>query len=255
MKKTLLLAFIISAAAYAENTAEVVLDKTYVKSVNGFEETLQNTPKNVQVITQSEIEEKNYKDVYEILENSPLVTIKNDVIGQSIEMRGSGLNSKGTVQVMVDGMSLNPIDINHGTLPLNSIPVSNIEKIEILPGGNGVLFGDGANGGVINIITKDSVEKNESYVGARYGSNSEKIFKAGTAAKINDRISLLVNYQGEDSKTNRDDETNKNYNIDATGLIKIDDKSNLSIRYAHYEKETKTADLLTRDEWKADNNQ
>lgn len=255
MKKTLLAAFIISAAAYAENTAEVTLDKTYVKSTNGFEESLQNTPKNIQVITQSEIEEKNYKDVYEILENSPLITIKNDAIGQSIEMRGSGLNSKGTVQVMVDGMSLNPIDINHGTLPLNSIPVSNIEKIEILPGGNGVLFGDGANGGVVNIITKDSVEKSESYVGARYGSNNEKIFKAGTAAKINDRFSVLVNYQGEDSKTNRDDETNKNYNVDATGLIKVDDKSNLSIRYAHYEKETKTADLLTRDEWKADNNQ
>lgn len=255
MKKTLLAAFIISAAAYAENNVEVTLDKTYVKSTNGFEETLQNTPKNIQVITQGEIEEKNYKDVYEILENSPLITIKNDSLGQAIEMRGSGLNSKGTVQVMVDGMSLNPIDINHGTLPLNSIPVSNIEKIEILPGGNGVLFGDGANGGVINIITKDSVEKSESYVGARYGSNNEKIFKAGTATKINDRFSVLVNYQGEDSKTNRDDETNKNYNVDATGLIKIDDKSNLSIRYAHYEKETKTADLLTRDEWKADNNQ
>ncbi|MFR4904335.1 MAG: TonB-dependent receptor domain-containing protein [Fusobacterium sp.] len=37
--------------------------------------------------------------------------------------------------------------------------------------------------------------------------------------------------------------------------MKIDDKSNLSIRYAHYEKEAKTADLLTRDEWKADNKQ
>lgn len=51
MKKTLLAAFIISAAAYAENTAEVTLDKTYVKSTNGFEESLQNTPKNIQVIT------------------------------------------------------------------------------------------------------------------------------------------------------------------------------------------------------------
>lgn len=255
MKKILLLAFIISAVTYVENVAEVTLGKTYVESINGFEENLQNTPKNIQVITQNEIEEKNYKDVYEILENSPLITIKNDAIGQSIEMRGSGLNSKGTVQVMVDGMSLNPIDINHGVLPLNSIPVSNIEKIEVLPGGNGVLFGDGANGGVINIVTKDSVEKNESYIGARYGSNNEKIFKAGTATKVNDRVSFLVNYQAENSKTNRDDETNKNYNIDATGLIKIDDKSNLSIRYAHYEKEAKTADLLTRDEWKADNNQ
>lgn len=255
MKKILLLTFIISAVTYAENVAEVTLGKTYVESINGFEENLQNTPKNIQVITQNEIEEKNYKDVYEILENSPLITIKNDAVGQSIEMRGSGLNSKGTVQVMVDGMSLNPIDINHGVLPLNSIPVSNIEKIEVLPGGNGVLFGDGANGGVINIVTKDSVEKNESYIGARYGSNNEKIFKAGTTTKVNDRVSFLVNYQGENSKTNRDDETNKNYNIDATGLIKIDDKSSLSIRYAHYEKEAKTAELLTRDEWKADNNQ
>lgn len=66
MKKTLLLAFIITAAAYAENNVEVTLDKTYVKSTNGFEETLQNTPKNIQVITQGEIEEKNYKDVYEL---------------------------------------------------------------------------------------------------------------------------------------------------------------------------------------------
>lgn len=252
MKKSLLLIFIINALAYGEKTAEVVLDKTYIKSANGFEETLQNTPKNVQVITQNEIEEKNFKDVYEVLESSPLITIKNDSIGQSIEMRGSGLNSKGTVQVMIDGMSLNPIDINHGTLPLNSIPVSNIEKIEILPGGNGVLFGDGANGGVVNIITKDSVDKTESYIGARYGSNNEKIFKAGTATKINDRFSLIVNYQNENSETNRDEERNKNYNVDVTGLVKVDDKSDLSIRYAHYEKEAKTADLLTRDEWKAD---
>lgn len=58
MKKILLLAFIISAVTYAENVAEVTLGKTYVESINGFEENLQNTPKNIQVITQNEIEEK-----------------------------------------------------------------------------------------------------------------------------------------------------------------------------------------------------
>lgn len=255
MKKTLILGFLISACAYSNDTPNITLDKTFVKSSNGFEESLQNTPKNIQVITQGEIEEKNYKDIYEVLDSSPLITIKNDLVGQSIEMRGSGLNSKGSVQIMVDGMSLNPIDINHGTLPLNSIPISNIEKIEILPGGNGVLFGDGANGGVINIITKDTVTKNESYIGARYGSNSEKIFKAGTATKINDNLSVLINYQNENSKTNRDDEINKNYNIDMTSLLKLDEKSDLAIRFAHYEKETKTANLLTRSEWKKSNSQ
>lgn len=254
MKKILLLTLIISAISYTENQA-IKLNKTYIKSQNGFEETLQNTPKNIQVITQKDIEEKNYKDVFEILENSPLITVQNNAIGQTIEMRGSGLNSKGTVQVMVDGMSLNPVDLNHGILPLNSIPVSNIEKVEILPGGNGVLFGDGATGGVINIITKNTIDKNESYIGARYGSHNQKIFKAGTSTKVNDNLALIVNYQNENSKTNRDGEVNKNYNIDVTGIIKIDDKSDLSLRYAHYEKDMKSADLLTRDEWKKDASQ
>lgn len=40
MKKILLLAFIISAVTYAENVAEVTLGKTYVESINGFEENL-----------------------------------------------------------------------------------------------------------------------------------------------------------------------------------------------------------------------
>ena len=156
---------------------------------------------------------------------------------------------------MVDGMSLNPVDINHGTLPLDSIPVSTIERVEILPGGNGVLFGDGATGGVINIITKTGVDKTESYIGARYGSYSERIFKVGTATKINDNFSVLVNYQQENSKTNRSGERDKNFNIDVTTLAKLDEKSNLSVRYGHYERDLTSADLLTREQWKGNSRQ
>ncbi|MEZ4694112.1 MAG: TonB-dependent receptor plug domain-containing protein [Aliarcobacter sp.] len=36
---------------------------------------------------------------------------------------------------------------------LSSIPIDSIEKIEILKGTGSVQFGDGANAGVINIIT------------------------------------------------------------------------------------------------------
>lgn len=252
MKKKLAFIFILNALMVLAENQNINLGQTIIKSNIGFDETLQSTPKNIQVITSEEIAEKNYKNVTEILEKSPLVTIKNDAMGQTIEMRGSGLNSKGTVQVMIDGMTINPVDINHGTLPLNSIPVSNIDKVEILPGGNGVLFGDGATGGVVNIITKAGIDKTESYIGARYGSNSERIFKAGTATKINDDFSVLINYQNENSKTNRSGERDKNYNIDVTALVKFDEKSDFSLRYGHYERELSTADLLTRDEWKSD---
>lgn len=252
MKKKLAFIFILNALMVLAENQNINLGQTIIKSNIGFDETLQSTPKNIQVITSEEIAEKNYKNVTEILEKSPLVTIKNDAMGQTIEMRGSGLNSKGTVQVMIDGMAINPVDKNHGTLPLNSIPVSNIDKVEILPGGNGVLFGDGATGGVVNIITKAGIDKTESYIGARYGSNSERIFKAGTATKINDDFSVLINYQNENSKTNRSGERDKNYNIDVTALAKFDEKSDFSLRYGHYERELSTADLLTRDEWKSD---
>lgn len=255
MKKLVTFILFLNALVVLADEDSIKLERTIIKSNNGFDETLQNTSKNIQVITSKEIQEKNYKNITEVLENSPLITIKNDTMGQTLEMRGSGLNSKGTVQVMVDGMSINPVDINHGVLPLDSIPVSNIEKIEILPGGNGVLFGDGATGGVVNIITKAGVENSESYIGARYGSNSERIFKTGTSTKINDKFSLLLNYQNENSKTNRSGERDKNYNIDLTELIKLDEKSDLSVRYSHYERELKTGDLLTRDEWKADSGQ
>lgn len=255
MKKKLAFIFILNALMVLAENQNINLGQTIIKSNIGFDETLQSTPKNIQVITSEEIAEKNYKNVTEILEKSPLVTIKNDAMGQTIEMRGSGLNSKETVQVMIDGMAINPVDINHGTLPLNSIPVSNIDKVEILPGGNGVLFGDGATGGVVNIITKAGIDKTESYIGARYGSNSERIFKAGTATKINDDFSVLINYQNENSKTNRSGERDKNYNIDVTALAKFDEKSDFSLRYGHYERELSTADLLTRDEWKSDSKQ
>lgn len=255
MKKKLAFIFIVNALLLSANDQTIDLGKSIIKSNSGFDETLQNTPKNIQVVTSEEISEKNYKNVTEILENSPLILIKNDVFGQTIEMRGSGANSKATVQVMVDGMSLNPVDINHGTLPLDSIPVSTIERVEILPGGNGVLFGDGATGGVVNIITKTGVDKTESYIGARYGSYSERIFKAGTATKINDNFSVLVNYQQENSKTNRSGERDKNFNIDVTALAKLDEKSNLSIRYGHYERDLTSGDLLTREQWKANSRQ
>lgn len=255
MKKEIVFVFILNALTLLADNQNINLGQTIIKSNSGFDETLQSTPKNVQIITSEEISEKNYKNVTEILGNSPLVTIKNDAMGQTIEMRGSGLNSKGTVQIMIDGMTINPVDINHGTLPLDSIPVSNIDKIEILPGGNGVLFGDGATGGVVNIITKTGVDKTESYIGARYGSYSERVFKAGTATKINDNFSVLVNYQQENSKTNRSGERDKNYNVDITALAKIDEKSNLSVRYGHYERDLTSADLLTREQWKADSRQ
>jgi len=50
-------------------------------------------------------------------------------------------------------MRLNATDMSG--VDLSTIPVDSIERVEVYHGGNSVLFGDRAIGGVINIITKN----------------------------------------------------------------------------------------------------
>jgi outer membrane receptor for ferrienterochelin and colicins len=56
------------------------------------------------------------------------------------------------VKVLIDGMEIT--GDSGGATPVNMIPVSDIERIEIIRGASSVLYGSDAMGGVINIITK-----------------------------------------------------------------------------------------------------
>lgn len=250
------LGILISTLGYSMEVEEreVFLEKSIISSV-GYEESIQNTPKNIQVITKEEISQKNFKDVAEVLNSSPLITITRNSMGESIQMRGSGINSKATVQVLIDGTSINPVDINHGTLPLNSVSIESIEKIEILPGGNGVLYGDGFTGGLVNIITKSSVDKTGGYLGYRYGSENENIFDVGTSLKVNDYVSFILNYSKEDSKTNRDSEKINSEHVDFTTLLNLTENDKLKLQYSYYNKKNKTANLLTKEQLKSNSSQ
>lgn len=69
-----------------------------------------------------------------------------------LDLRGFGTNSSQNMVVLVDGVRLSDNDLSMAQL--SAIPVDTIERIEIMRGGSSVLYGDGATGGVIQIITK-----------------------------------------------------------------------------------------------------
>ena len=70
----------------------------------------------------------------------------------ALDLRGFGANSGQNLVVMLDGIRLNENDL--GGAVLATIPIETIERIEIIRGGASVLFGEGATGGVIQIVTK-----------------------------------------------------------------------------------------------------
>ena len=65
---------------------------------------------------------------------------------------GFGDHASSNLLVLVSGRRVNDIDMSG--IDWAQVPLQHIEKIEIIKGGGVVLYGDNANGGVINIITQ-----------------------------------------------------------------------------------------------------
>ncbi len=138
-------------------------EKAAVIVVTGskIEQAQEDSVEKVTVVPEEKIAEMGAKNVAEVLENVPGVTVtQHPMEGASMQ----GL-SGAYVKVLVDGIAVGG-DVG-GASPISLIPVSDIERIEIIFGASSALYGSDAMGGVINIITKknnsmfDAVVKQE----------------------------------------------------------------------------------------------
>jgi outer membrane receptor for ferrienterochelin and colicins len=112
------------------------------------EQDISETVEAVEVITGEEIARMGAKNVAEVMQNIPGVVIY-DHPQATVMMQGF---EGAYVKVLIDGMEITG-DVG-GATPVNMIPVSDIERVEIIRGASSVLYGSDAMGGVINIITK-----------------------------------------------------------------------------------------------------
>ena len=72
----------------------------------------------------------------------------------SVDLLGFGATGNQNTLILLNGRRLSNIDLT--TPELASIPLAAIERIEVLPGAGAALYGNGAVGGVVNIITRRS---------------------------------------------------------------------------------------------------
>lgn len=190
MKKIFLFLWIVTSLAIAQEQS-INLEESIITSTTGFQEKLNKENKNVTIISKETLEKKEYKNVEEVLRDSPNVVIQDTYFGPIIDLRGNGERAISRVKVLVDGISINPIDESMGTLPINTIPVYSIERIELIPGGGAVLNGSGTAGGVVNIITKATERKD--YFTLNYGNFSYNTNKTAFSSGYNITDKLYVN--------------------------------------------------------------
>ena len=104
------------------------------------------------VITNEELRERQAELVSEVLRDVAGVNVvQTGSMGTatSVFIRGSASNQ---VLVMIDGVEIN--STTTGAYDFANLTTDNIERIEVLRGAGGTLYGSQAIGGVINIITK-----------------------------------------------------------------------------------------------------
>ncbi|MCG6938252.1 MAG: TonB-dependent receptor [Gammaproteobacteria bacterium] len=141
-------------ALSAVNKAATEIPAVIVSAARTEQSTL-TTPASITVISRKQIDDSGANHIVEVLRGQGGIII-DDLYGDgsraSVNMRGFGDAAGSNVLVLVDGRRLNNPDI--AAPDLNSIALDDVERIEIVQGSAGVLFGDQAVAGVINIITR-----------------------------------------------------------------------------------------------------
>lgn len=173
-------------------------------SATRFEQTAVAIPANILVIDAAAIERSGAKTLTELLRSRAGIQAQ-DVVGSgargtTLVMRGFGSNAANNTLVLLDGQKLNNPSL---VAPdLSSIALADVERIEIVQGSAGVLFGDQATGGVINVITKRPQQRSarlEAGMGSQdwesYSGSIGEAFDNGLAYRVAGEKRLSDNYR------------------------------------------------------------
>ncbi len=214
-KKPLVTAAIIFLASTTQAQTNTDLQAVTVYG-SRFQEAASNTLPQTNLITATDIQKSGLTNVADVLKKLGNLSVRQDLYGNanaSIDMGGFGDAADNNIVVLLDGVRISENEQSSARISL--IPIEAIEQIEITRSGNSVLYGDGANGGVINIITKKNLD-NLTVISAGAGSYGSYQSNLYTSKKFGD-ISASVFGSTNNSKGYRD--SNQTASQSAGGII------------------------------------
>lgn len=245
MKKLTLLSLLIPTLSLAQIQNESVSRmQDIVISASLSEQDIADAPASMTVITKEDLEKKPYRDVAEVLSQAEGVMLSgsND---RGVSLRGF---SSSYTLILVDGkrLSSRSLSVRHNAdADLSWIPMTDIERIEVIRGPMATIYGSDAIGGVVNIITKkvSSRWKAALAVSSKAPSNSEdtnlnqgEVFVSGPVVK--DKVGLKINASSAISampqfpdEDPRQYTGHKDYSVSTSAVWKITPEQDLTVDF------------------------
>jgi len=212
------------------------LDEIVVTAAK-VEEPIKQTPRNVTVITAEDIAESPSNNIIDLMSREVGINVRS-LQGSDrqavIDIRGMGATAASNVVVLVDGVRLNSPDLSGPDL--STVSLDQIERIEVVRGSGGVLYGDGAVGGVVNIVTKKGTLGTQVDASASYGSYATIDAWASVRGGYKD-LSYSLNGAIYDTDGYRDNGFLKRGDIAGTLAYSLGDYLTFNLAGSHHEDE------------------
>lgn len=138
-------------------------------TASGYERWINKLPVSASVVTSDDIKMSNARQTTDILGELPGIFIRKtgDFGRADVDVRGIGDNGR-QLGVFIDGR---PDKMGvFGCAVTHTLPINNVERIEVIRGPESVLYGSDAFGGVVNIITKRATRNMEGNILASGGT-------------------------------------------------------------------------------------
>lgn len=202
------LSIVAACLGYKTISRKVIISKAEIIEINfEMEEDALNLDGTIVSATKNETNKKTSSTIVNVLSSKLFSTVSSNTLSESIcfqpgvRVENSCANC-GAVQLRINGlegqytqMLLDSAPIFSslaGVYGLEQLPVSMIERVEVIRGGGSALFGSNAIGGVVNIITKEPLRNSVTL------SESLNVFGKNS---IDNNTSLNGSFVSDDYKT------------------------------------------------------
>ena len=220
--KRIALAFLATAVftSFNDVTAQEVEVEEVVVTATRREESLQDVALSAQALTSEDLEAQQVTELYDLGELTPGITFSPAIgSGYFIGIRGSateaiGASSVGSVQTAVNGHVIN-------SSAFADMGFLDAERMEILSGPQGTLYGRNVTGGLINLISARPTGDTSGYANMQYGNLGQTRLSSAVNLPISSNVSARVAYSSYVQ-----DGTVDNLNLGT----KIDDRDSQAVR-------------------------
>ena len=134
-------------------------------------EKISKTPAAIFVLTQDDIRRSGATSIPDVLRLVPGVEVARISSNQwSVNIRGLGSGFSKSVLVLIDGRSVYTPLYAGVYWDVQNVLLEDVERIEVIRGPGGTIWGSNAVNGVINIITKNARDTHGTYASTRAGN-------------------------------------------------------------------------------------